>query len=125
MPLVQILLGQGLNSVAIGFGTGSSSQGNNSIAIGTDAGRITQGDNSIAIGRLAGQSNLQTNCIAIGNLASQNSSVANSICLNASGGALNTAAAGFFVNPIRQVPLGGVPTNVLYFNPATNEILRG
>jgi hypothetical protein len=45
--------------------------------------------------------------------------------LNASGLALNPAAAGFFVNPIRQVPIGGVGTNILYFNPATNEILRG
>jgi hypothetical protein len=111
--------------VAIGNSAGLSGQGINAVAIGINAGNSDQQTNSVAIGNGAGQNNLQENSIAIGNLACQNSSVPNSICLNASGTFLNTSQAGLFVRPIRQVPLGGVPTNVLYFEPTTFEILRG
>jgi hypothetical protein len=96
-------------SVALGKSAGLTPQGANAVAVGVNAGQTTQGANSIAIGLNAGV----------------NSQAAGSICLNASGVALNPAQAGFFVNPIRQVPNAGVGTNILYFNPATNEILRG
>jgi sorbitol-specific phosphotransferase system component IIA len=96
-----------------------------SVALGKSAGLTTQGANAVAVGVNAGQTTQGANSIAIGFNAGVNSQIAGSICLNASGGALNPGAAGFFVNPIRQVPIGGVGTNILYFNPATNEILRG
>jgi hypothetical protein len=111
--------------VAVGNNAGSGGQGSDAVSIGHLSGISNQGSFAVAIGSNAGGTNQGINSIAIGNLACQNSSVANSICLNASGVVLNPGQAGFFVNPIRQVPLGGVPTNVLYFNPATNEILRG
>ena len=85
--------------------------------------KLTQ--TSVALGKSAGQTTQGANSIAIGLNAGVNSQAAGSICLNASGVALNPAQAGFFVNPIRQVPNAGVGTNILYFNPATNEILRG
>ena len=96
-----------------------------SVALGKSAGQTTQGANAVAVGVNAGQTTQGANSIAIGLNAGVNSQAAGSICLNASGVALNPAQAGFFVNPIRQVPNAGVGTNILYFNPATNEILRG
>jgi hypothetical protein len=42
--------------------------------------------------------------------------------LNATGVAVNPAAAGLFVNPIRGVAQG-IGVNVLFYNPSTFEIL--
>ena len=117
-----------MNAVAVGGGAGQINQGSSSVAIGVSAGNNTQQANCVAIGSQAGLGTISgqgANAIAIGSQAGVNSQTAGSICLNASGSALNPAAAGFFVNPIRQVPNAGVLTNTLYFNPATNEILRG
>ena len=118
---------QQAGAVAIGQNAGSNIQARGAVAIGQNAG-LSQGSGAVAIGQNAGRGSFSRqgdNSIAIGQNAGVDSQVNNSICLNASSGFLNPAAAGFFVNPIRQGPTGGVGPNILYFNPATNEILRG
>ena len=118
---------QQAGAVAIGQNAGSNVQEAGAVAIGQNAG-LSQGSGAVAIGQNAGRGGISRqgdNSIAIGQNAGVGSQVNNSICLNASSGALNPAAAGFFVNPIRQGPTGGVGPNILYFNPTTNEILRG
>jgi len=112
---------QGANAVAIGTEAGKSSQTAGGIAIGQLSGKINQGSNSVAIGVQAGEgttSGLGTNSIAIGTLAGGVSQVANSICLNASGVALNPAVAGLHINPVRNV----TQTNVLGYNTTSKEI---
>lgn len=114
---------QGLQAVAIGLNAGQFNQGQNAIAIGVSAGTDAvlgagQGQNSVAIGRLAGNLNLGASAIAIGNQAGTSGQVANSICLNASGAALNPAAAGCFIDPIRNVDT----TDVVRYNTATKEV---
>jgi hypothetical protein len=120
-------ISQQTGAVAIGANAGSNIQATGAVAIGANAG-VSQGSGAVAIGQNAGRGGVSRqgdNSIAIGQNAGVDSQVNNSICLNASSGVLNPGAAGFFVNPIRQGPTGGVGTNILYFNPATNEILRG
>ena len=110
-------------AVAIGNGAGSNLQGTSAVAIGQNAG-IHQDSGAVAIGGNAGQGTVSRqggNAIAIGLNAGVNSQIAGSICLNASGVALNPAAAGFFVRPIRGIPLG-IGANLLYYNPVTAEI---
>lgn len=56
------------------------------------------------------------------------SQTAGSICLNASGAALNPSTAGFYVKPIRAGVAGvtfvpALPANVLYYDTTTFEIL--
>jgi hypothetical protein len=79
--------------------------------------------NAIAIGTGAGQgttSGQGANSIAIGNLAGQGSQVAGSICINASGTALNPGFAGCFINPVRSLSVSGA--SVAYWNPSTKEL---
>ena len=131
---------QALYGIAVGVSAGTTNQGVNSIAIGRTAGQTTQGAESIAIGYLAGQTNQSTNAVAIGTNAGKgtttgqganaiaignNSGVASqtagSICLNASGVALNPNQAGCFINPIRGVALG-LGVGVVYYDTTTYEL---
>lgn len=114
-------LNQGTQAIAIGRLAGQTTQSGGGIAIGNQAGYLNQGGNSIAIGVQAGEgttSGLGTNSIAIGTLAGRVSQVANSICLNASGVAVNPAVAGLHINPVRNV----TQTNVLGYDTASKEI---
>ena len=94
---------QSSTGLGLGFRAAFSDQGQAAVAIGVDAGRYTQGSFAIAIGDQAGETNQP----------------ANSIILNASGVALNGAAAGFYVSPIRNDASTG---NVLTYNTTTKEI---
>ena len=95
---------QSSTGLGLGFRAAFSDQGAAAVAIGVDAGRYTQGSYAIAIGEQAGETNQP----------------ANSIILNASGSALNGAAAGFYVSPIRNDASTG---NVLTYNTTTREII--
>jgi hypothetical protein len=105
-------------AVAVGQIAGNANQGVNAVAVGNSAGETTQGTSAVAVGVLAGQTTQGANAVAIGNLAGQTNQFAGSICLNASGVAVNPAAAGFFVNPIRNVDV----TNVVGYNTGTSEV---
>ena len=95
---------QSSTGLGLGFRAAFSDQGTAAVAIGVDAGRYTQGARAIAIGDRAGETNQP----------------ANSIILNASGSALDGAAAGFYVSPVRNVAGTG---NVLTYNTTTKEIV--
>lgn len=142
------LTSQGTNSVAIGRTTATTSQGNNSVAIGNACANNNQGANSVAIGNSAGNNTQGSACVAIGNMAGQGttsgqgvnaiaigknagvaSQTAGSICLNASGVALNPSTAGCYINPIRAGVAGStfvpaLPPTALYYDTTTFEILR-
>jgi hypothetical protein len=123
-------IGQGVNAIAIGADSGVENQQGGAIAIGNNSGGKAQGANSVALGRSAGEgttSAMGANAVAIGFRAGLASQVAGSICLNASGAAVNPDQAGFFVNPIRAGALGSsftpqLPAGVLYYSG--NEVLR-
>jgi len=110
---------QGIQSVAIGAGAANTDQGLQSIAVGNLAGSLNQGQRAIAIGSQAGGSSQGANAIAIGWLAGQAGQAAGSIVINASGVAVNGAAAGFYVDPIRNQSGTG---NILQYNISTKEI---
>lgn len=113
---------QDTNSVAIGVNAGQTNQGTTAIGIGVNAGNDTQGSYAIAIGVNAGQSNQGADAIAIGRNAASSNQAANSIVINASSSGLNGSAAGFFVDPIREV----TGPQVLYYDPTgTKEITWG
>jgi hypothetical protein len=95
---------QSSTGLGLGFRAAFSDQGTAAVAIGVDAGRYTQGARAIAIGDRAGETNQP----------------ANSIILNASGSAVNGAAAGFYVSPVRNDASTG---NVLTYNTTTKEIV--
>ena len=103
--------------IALGLSTGVG-QGANAIAIGQNAGSGNQGVDAIAIGQSAGLTSQGTNAIAIGRGAGSNNQPAGSIILNASGSTQDAGAAGFFVNPVRNLSTG----NILTYNTATKEI---
>ena len=112
-------------AVAVGQQAGQTSQGNSAVAMGYLSGASNQSTGGVAIGRNAAQGTVTgqgTNAIAIGSFAGQNSQVANSICLNASGSALNPANAGFYVDPIRAVFATNEMLSLSY-NGSTKEIL--
>ena len=116
-------LSQANASVAIGYRAGGITQGLYSIAVGLDAGKNQLAD-AVAIGRNAGQgtSTVQgSNSIAIGLNAGVASQTAGSICLNASGVALNPNQAGCFIRPLRGVALG-LGVGVVYYDTATYEL---
>jgi hypothetical protein len=112
---------QGGAAVAIGTYAGTTTQRNDAIAIGYLTGNDVQGTGAIAIGRQAGQTSQGAYSIAIGRQAGQTSQVSNSIIINASGANLNAAAAGFYVNPIREV----TGPQAVYYNPTNKEITWG
>ena len=72
------------------------------MAVGTQAGIISQGNYAVALGYLAGANNQP----------------ANSIVINASGSGLDGSAAGFYVNPVRNI----TGTSILQYNATTDEI---
>ena len=76
---------------------------------------------TLALGNGAGQINQASNSIAIGNLAGQTNQSANSIVLNASGSALNTSTAGFYVSPIGTT--AGLPMDLLGYG-ADSQVVR-
>ena len=115
------LTGQGYRAVAIGFVAATSNQGPGAIAIGDGTAQANQGGGAIAIGTLAGSTNQGASSIAIGYQAGATTTTANSIILNASGSTLDSAAAGFYVNPIREV----TGPQVLYYDPTGKEITWG
>jgi hypothetical protein len=115
---------QGANAVAIGLSAGQNTQGVSAVSVGVNAGQTSQGSSAVAIGNNAGQgttSGQGANAIAIGNNAGVASQTAGSICLNASGSALNPNQAGLFINPIRN--LSTISTYNLQYDPTTNEVV--
>jgi hypothetical protein len=144
---------QGANNVAIGVNCGALTQGASSVAIGSGAGRFTQGTSCVAVGTNAGSGVLSTtfqgngavaigtnagqgtttgqgaNSIAIGLNAGVASQTAGSICLNASGLALNPSTASFYVNPIATTQQPAVTVvqerQGVVYNTTTNELTAG
>jgi len=112
---------QATQAVAIGLQAGNTNQGIGAVAIGSLSGFTTQGGGAVAIGNNAGQAGLGANAIAIGNNACIGSGTAGSICLNASGSALNSNQTGLFINPIRGVALG-IGIGRVFYNSATFEL---
>ena len=126
---------QGLQTVAVGESAGSVNQGNRTVSIGSQAGQYRQsaysvaigpssgfyeqGDSAVAIGDNAGQSSQGDYAIAVGHYAGHNNQSANSIILNASGAILNGAAAGFYVNPVRNATGAN---GVLQYDSTTKEV---
>ena len=113
--------GQGANSVAIGQNAGVTGQQLQSVAVGLYAGSTSQGQQAVAIGQFAGQTSQGQFAVAIGGGAGQTNQPAGSIVINASGSTLNGAAAGFYVNPIREV----TGPQTVYYNPVTYEVTWG
>ncbi len=111
---------QGLRGIAIGYQAAGVNQGARSIAIGQAAGYGNQGANGIAIGENAGLSNQGADSIMIGRNAGNGGANANSIMLNATGSNLISAAAGFYVDPVRSQATTG---NILQYNTSTKEII--
>ena len=111
---------QGSAGVAIGYYAGKSSQESGAVAIGYTAAQTTQRTGAVAIGWSAGQTNQGANAIAIGYRAGFTNQNASSIVLNASGVALEAAAAGFFVNPIR---FSSSSAKALMYDSTTSELI--
>lgn len=112
---------QGDSAVAIGWSSGSASQGNFAVAVGPQAGQISQGVRAVAIGHEAGYTGQGDGAIAIGTLAGQTNQADNSIIINASGTALDGAAAGLFIDPIREV----TGPQSLYYDTSSKEVTWG
>ena len=108
-------------TVGIGSYAGQTNQSQAAVAVGSNAGETSQGFQSVALGVYAGQTNQGDNAIAIGNQAGKTNQPANSIVLNASGAVLNGSAAGFYVDPIREV----TGPQTLYYNPSNKEVTWG
>ena len=104
--------------LGLGFRAAFSNQGSGAVAIGVDAGYATQGASAVALGNTAGKTSQGANAIAIGYKAGETSQTAGSIVLNASGVALNGAAAGFYVDPIRSTANG----RPLMYDTSTKEL---
>lgn len=111
-------ISQGSSGVAIGYYAGKDNQDTGAVAIGYVAAQVTQGQAGVAIGWGAGQSNQGDYAIAIGYRAGFVNQNAASIVLNASGAAVNTTGAGFYVNPIRSTGTG----RPLIYDAATSEL---
>jgi len=109
---------QGSNAIAVGYNAGYTGQEAGAVAIGYTTAQTSQKSAAVAIGWSAGQTNQGANAIAIGFRAGFIDQNASSIVLNASGAALNAAAAGFFVNPVRSVANG----KPLMYDTATSEL---
>jgi len=110
---------QGSAGVAIGYLSGNNTQESGAVAIGYTTGQITQRTGAVAIGWSAGQTNQGANAIAIGYRAGFNNQNASSIILNASGAALNSTGAGFYVNPVRSTTSSARP---VVYDTTTSEL---
>ena len=62
-------LNQGIDSIAIGYDAGKTTQGSGAIAIGPEAGEVTQGNLAVAIGYHAGEESQGASAVAIGDSA--------------------------------------------------------
>ncbi len=109
---------QGSSGIAIGYYAGKDTQDSGAVAIGYTAAQITQGQAGVAIGWSAGQTNQGDYAIAIGYRAGFTNQNSSSIVINASGAALEAAAAGLYINPIRSSSNG----RPLMYDTATSEI---
>jgi hypothetical protein len=109
---------QGSAGVAIGYYAGKTTQETGAVAIGYTTAQITQRTGAVAVGWSAGQTNQGAYSIAIGYRAGFTNQNASSIVLNASGAALEAAAAGLFVNPVRSISNG----KPLMYDTATSEL---
>ena len=101
-------INQSVTGIGIGFSAGGTNQGTAAVGIGTQAGETDQGNYAVAIGSEAGQLQQGQYAVAIGRKAGETTQPAGSIIINASGGALNGAAAGFYVKPIRSLAAGRI-----------------
>ena len=110
---------QGLSSVAVGVFAGWTSQAPGAIAVGQGSGINSQGQAAVAVGGGAGANSQGQFAVAIGYDAGETNQPANSIVINASGVALNGAAAGFYVNPIRSTTSSARP---VVYNTTTKEL---
>jgi hypothetical protein len=110
---------QSATGLGIGFRAAQTNQGASGIAIGIQAGQSSQGDYAVALGSQAGETGQGANAVAIGYKAGETSQTAGSIVLNASGVALNGAAAGFYVNPIRSTTGSARP---VVYDTTTKEL---
>jgi hypothetical protein len=108
-------------TVGIGSYAGRDNQSQAAVAIGSNSGETSQGDSAVALGVYAGQTSQGTNAIAIGNQAGKTNQPAGSIVINASGIVLNGSAAGFYVDPIREV----TGPQTLYYDPSNKEVTWG
>jgi len=111
---------QGSNAIAVGYNAGYTGQEAGAVAIGYTTAQTTQRTGAVAIGWSAGQTNQGANAIAIGYRAGFTNQNASSIVLNASGVALEAAAAGFFVNPLR---FSSSSAKALMYDAATSELI--
>lgn len=109
---------QGSAGISIGYYAGKDTQETGAVAIGYTAAQVTQREAAVAIGWSAGQSNQGAYSIALGYRAGFVNQNASSIILNASGVALNSTGAGFFVNPVRSIANG----KPLMYDTANSEL---
>lgn len=112
------LLSQSVSAVAIGSVAGLTNQGASAVGIGYGAGGNNQGISAVAIGAYAGSINQGAYSIAIGDNAGLSNQPANSIVINASGSPVSNAAAGFYVNPVRNI----ASANVVMYDPTAGEL---
>lgn len=111
---------------AVGTLAGFYSAGQYSTFIGYDsAGNYSaNGDRNVAIGYRAGHDGLANNAICIGNQSGVGSvAVENSININASGVALPSGEAGFFVNPVRTLTTPPSNHKMMCIDTDTNELV--
>lgn len=109
---------QGNTAVAVGSEAGKTQQGAQAVAIGYQTASVNQGSGAIAIGQNAGLTNQGAYAVAIGTNAGTINQTAGSIVLNASSLVVNTAAAGFYVRPIRSTAAG----RIAVYDSATYEV---
>jgi hypothetical protein len=112
-------INQSFTGIGIGFTAGGTNQGTAAIGIGTQAGETDQGNYAVAIGTEAGQLQQGQYAVAIGRRAGETTQPAGSIIINASGGALNGSAAGFYVDPIRSTTSSARP---VVYDSGTKEL---
>ena len=112
-------INQSYTGIGIGFVAGGTNQGTAAIGIGTQAGETDQGNYAVAIGTDAGQLQQGQYAVAIGRRAGETTQPAGSIIINASGGALNGSAAGFYVDPIRSTTSSARP---VVYDSGTKEL---
>ena len=109
---------QGSNAVAVGDQAGENNQAIHGVAIGAASGYLNQDEYAVGVGSQAGSVNQGQFAVALGARAGQVNQPANSIVINASGVQLDGSAAGFFVNPIRNLNGG----TFLTYDTTTKEI---
>ena len=126
---------QSADSVAIGTDAGKTSQGGYAVAIGRKAGQISQSAGTVAIGRGAGYSAQGLSGIAIGYLAGEVNQGGGAIAIGANAGTSNQAADSIILNAsntaLENTQTGSFVvkpvrnasgTHQLEYDPATGEV---